>query len=179
MDGLIKVENESDIFTHFKNTPIELLLQYHNFNMPYETHNHARILISMCMDNRKKLNIPENFAFILRSGGGNLRHNEFKVSFAIAVGNVEAIALIAHNYCGMVNLHSKKEQFINGLVEKGGWDRKLAEDHFLHFAPFFEIGNEMDFTLSEAKRLRLRYPKIQVAPLYYNIDDNLLYQMLE
>ena len=33
----------------------------------------------------------------------------------------------------------------------------------------------MDFVLSEAKRLRLRYPKIQVAPLLYRVEDNLLY----
>ena len=43
----------------------------------------------------------------------------------------------------------------------------------------FEIGNEIDFILSEAKRLRLRYPKVFVAPLFYNIDDNLIYQLKE
>ena len=40
----------------------------------------------MCMDNRKHLHIPDNFAFIIRSGGANLRYSEFKVSYAIAVG---------------------------------------------------------------------------------------------
>jgi carbonic anhydrase len=43
----------------------------------------------------------------------------------------------------------------------------------------FEIGNEVDFVLSEAKRLRLRYPKIEVAPLMYKVEDNLLYQVRE
>ena len=44
----------------------------------------------------------------------------------------------------------------------------------MHFAPMFEIGNEVDFVLSEAKRLRLRYPKIVVAPMLYRVEDNLL-----
>jgi carbonic anhydrase len=40
----------------------------------------------------------------------------------------------------------------------------------MHFAPMFEIGTEVDFVLSEAKRLR--YPRIQVAPLLNRIEDN-------
>ena len=39
----------------------------------------------------------------------------------------------------------------------------------------FEIGNEIDFIVSETKRLRNRYPKIQVAPLIYRVEDNMLY----
>lgn len=127
------------------------------------------------MDNRKRLNIPENFAFIIRAGGANLRHNEFKVSYAIGVGKIQHIALIGHNNCGMVNLASKKTELIEGLVQNAGWSSEAAEDHFHHFAPMFEIGNEVEFTLSEAKRLRLRYPKITVAPLIYRLEDNLLY----
>ena len=49
----------------------------------------------------------------------------------------------------------------------------------MHFAPIFEIGNEVDFVLSEAKRLRLIYPKILVAPLIYRVEDNLLYLVNE
>ena len=63
----------------------------------------------------------------------------------------------------------------SGLWKKAGWEKKWAEDHFTHFAPMFEIGNEIDFVLSEAKRLRLRYPGIQVAPMLYRVEDNLLY----
>lgn len=133
----------------------------------------------MCMDNRKHLHIPENFAYIIRTGGGNLRHSEFKVSYAVAVGNIKAIVLIGHDNCGMVNLFSKKEKFINGLVEAAGWNREWAEEHFTQFAPLFEIGNEIDFVLSEAKRLRQRYPKIPVTPLFYKLENNLLYLINE
>jgi carbonic anhydrase len=43
----------------------------------------------------------------------------------------------------------------------------------------FEIGNEIHFILSETQRLRMRYPKILVAPLLYKVEDNLLYQIKE
>jgi len=79
----------------------------------------------------------------------------------------------------MVNLNSKKEQFIEGLTEDAGWEREWAEEHYMHFAPLFEIGNEIDFVLSEAQRLRMRYPKILVAPLFYRIEDNQLYLVRE
>jgi carbonic anhydrase len=131
------------------------------------------------MDNRKHLNIPDNFAFIIRTGGANLRYSEFKVSYAIAVGDVRYIALIGHNNCGMVNLAARKDIFIDGLVEKAGWNREWAEEHFMHFAPMFEIGNEIDFVISEAKRLRSRYPKIMVAPMLYKVEDNSLYLINE
>jgi carbonic anhydrase len=179
MKRLITVSNEKEIFPLYRNTPIGLLLEYHNLKRPYEDYRNAQMLIGMCMDNRKYLNIPDNFAYIIRAGGGNLRYSEFKVSYAIAVGNVKIIALIGHNNCGMVNLMSQKDRFINGLVENAGWDREWAEEHFRHFAPMFEIGNEIDFVLCETKRLRLRYPKILVAPLFYRIEDNLLYHIDE
>lgn len=179
MKRLILVKSENDIFEKYKNTPIQSLFEYHNLNFPLEPLEKAQILISMCMDNRKMLRIPENFAFILRSGGGSLRNSEFKVSYAIGVGEVEAIALVAHNNCNMVNLNSKKEKFVKGLVENAGWDKKLAEEHFEEFAPIFEIGNEIDFVLSETKRLRLRYPKILIAPIFYKLEDNLLYLIEE
>ncbi len=179
MNRLVKINKIEDIFPAYQNTPIGLLLEYHNLNRPYDTYNQAQLLIGMCMDNRKYLHVPDNFAYIIRTGGANLRYSEFKISYAIAIGRVNYIAIIAHNNCGMVNLFSKKEQFINGLVEKAGWNKEWAEEHFMHFAPMFEIGNEIDFILSEAKRLRLRYPKVFVAPLFYNIDDNLIYQLKE
>jgi carbonic anhydrase len=179
MDRLISVVTEKDIYPQYLNTPIELLFKYHNFHYQFDSFSNAQMLVGMCMDNRKYLHIPDNFAFIIRTGGANLRYSEFKVSYSIAVGGIRAIALIAHNNCGMVNLIARKEEFVDGLVESAGWERAWAEEHFFHFAPMFEIGNEIDFVLSEAKRLRLRYPKILVVPLYYKIEDNLLYLIRE
>lgn len=173
------VEREADIPPHLHGTPIAELLQYHNLNRELVPVPAPRLLIGMCMDNRKHLHIPDNFAFILRAGGANLRPSEFKVSYAIAVGGVRAIAIIGHTNCGMVNLMSRSTQFIEGLQKNAGWDKQQAEDHFFHFAPLFEIGSEVDFTLSEAKRLRLRYPGVIVAPMIYKVEDNRLYLLAE
>jgi carbonic anhydrase len=179
MSKLITVNTKDDILEEYQNTPIGLLLEYHNLNRTFETYDTAQLLVGMCMDNRKHLHIPDNFSFIIRAGGANLRYSEFKVSYAIAVGQVSHIALIAHNNCGMVNLISRKCEFIDGLVKTAGWELKAAEEHFMHFAPMFEIGNETHFILSETKRLRFRYPKVKVAPLYYRVEDNKLYFISE
>lgn len=179
MKRLSSVLKSSDIFPEYHETPIGKLLEYHNLNHSLEKYTKPELLIGMCMDNRKHLHIPDNFAYIIRSGGGNLRYSEFKVSYAIAIGQVRHIALIGHNNCGMVNLFSRKEKFVGGLVDNAGWERERAEEHFMHFAPMFEIGSEIDFLLSEAKRLRLRYPKITIAPLFYQIEDNMLYMIRE
>jgi carbonic anhydrase len=179
MNRLAPVTKREDIFPELAGTPIGLLLEYHNLNREYETFTQAQLLIGMCMDNRKHLHIPDNFAYIIRSGGANLRYSEFKVSYAIGVGGAKSIALIAHDQCGMVNLIARKNIFISGLTENAGWEREQAEEHFMQLAPMFEIGNEIDFVLSETQRLRSRYPKIQVAPLLYKVEDNLLYQVKE
>jgi carbonic anhydrase len=179
MKNLTAISSETDIFNEYADTPIGLLLKYHNLGRPLDSYTNAQLLIGMCMDNRKRLHIPDNFAFILRTGGGNLRNSEFKVSYAIAVGGVKTIALIAHNQCGMVNLASKKQAYINGLIEFAGWDKERAEENFLQFAPLFEIEDEIDFTVLEAKRLRNKYPKILIVPLLYKLEDNLLYLINE
>jgi len=179
MNRLAPVSSKEDIFPELLDTPIGLLLEYHNLNRDYETYTQAQLLVGMCMDNRKHLHIPDNFSYIIRAGGANLRYSEFKVSYAIAVGGVKHIALIGHTNCGMVNLMARRDIFIKGLIENAGWEKDWAEEHFMHFSPMFEIGNEVDFVSSEAKRLRLRYPKVQVAPLMYKVEDNLLYQVKE
>jgi len=179
MKNLIKVEKKEDIFSSYRNTPVGSLLEYHNLDRKLEDYDKAQLLIGMCMDNRNQLRLPANFAYIIRAAGGNLRYSEFKVSYAVAIGGISTIVLIAHNDCGMVNLFSKKEQFIDGLVNNGGWNRDLAEEHFINFSPMYEIGNEIDFVLSETNRLRQRYPGVMVAPLFYDTRDYLLYQITE
>ena len=175
MNKLIRIDSTGDIPETYRETPIGLLLEYHNLERPFSSYSSAQLLVGMCMDNRKHLNIPDNFAYIIRAGGANLRYSEFKVSYAIAVGGISYIALIGHDQCGMVNLMARKYLFIQGLVERGGWNRAQAEEHFMSFAPMFEIGNEIDFVLSEAKRLYVKYPKVPVVPMLYKVEDNRLY----
>ncbi|HBI22641.1 MAG: carbonic anhydrase [Nitrospirae bacterium RIFCSPLOW2_12_42_9] len=179
MDRIVPINSADDIFPQYKGTPVGHLLEYHNLGFPFKTHLHAEILIGMCMDYREELRIPDEFAYVIRAGGGNLRHSEFYVSYAIAVGGVSSIALFTHTDCGMVNVMSRKERFISGLVEKAGCNREWAERLFMSTATSFEIGNEIDFVLSEANRLRKVYPKILVAPMLYRVEDDLLYLLRE
>jgi carbonic anhydrase len=179
MERLIKIEKSEDILAEYKNTPVCKLLEYHNLNRPFDTYINAEILIGMCMDNRKHIHIPDNFAYIIRSGGANLRYSEFKVSYAIAIGHVAQIALIGHNHCAMSNLVSRKNEFVDGLVNTAGWQREQAEQHFMNYAPMHEIEDEKDFIIGEAQRLRNKYPKVQIVPLFYLVEDNLLYFIKE
>lgn len=176
---LKQVEKIQDIPEIYRNTPIGLLLEYHNLGREYDKYTQAQLLIGMCMDSRKHLKIPDNFAFIIRSGGANLRYATFKVSYAIGVGGAQAIALIGHNDCGMRNLESRKEIFIQGLISRAGWNRAQAEAHFVEHRDTFEIGEETSFLLKESGRLRMLYPKIPVAPMLYNVHNNELFLVLD
>lgn len=176
---LIPVTKKDAIPGKYRDTPIELLVEYHNLKHKFADYQKAQLLIGMCMDNRKSLRIPPNFAYMIRTGGGNLRFCDFYISYAIAVGNLSTLALIAHNDCGMANLYSVQERFVNGLVDNAGWSHSQATEHFLTDAPKFDIKNETDFVLEESALLRLKYPKIMVVPLFYRLEDNLLYFIQE
>lgn len=174
MAHLVSVNSKDYIFKKYQNTPVADLLEYQNLGKPLAKYTHPKMLISMCMDYRKNMHIPEWFAYVIRTGGANLRSLEFIVSYAIAVGGIKTVAIIGHNNCGMVGLATKEEKFINGLVE-AGWETEAARQYFRNFAPLFEIGNELDFLVDETKRLRVRYPKILIAPLMYQLENNKLY----
>jgi len=178
MSRLVAVNQVSDIFPQYRDTPVGRFLEYHNLGRPFDVYPKAELLIGMCMDNRKHLNAPDLFAFIIRAAGANMRTSEFKISFAVAVGGVRAMALIGHTQCGMVKLPTKREKFIEGLVE-AGWTREAAAVHFEQNVAFSEIGDEETFTLSEAARLRARYPKLLIAPMIYKVEDDRLYLLKE
>ena len=66
---------------------------------------------------------------------------------------------------------------MNGLAENGGWSRTEAERHFDQWASVYEIHGPAEFVLSEAERLRKRYPKVLVAPLMYEVGTGMLHQV--
>lgn len=172
---LVAVDSVHDIPRAHRKTPIGLLVEYHNLNRPFPKYDQAKLLVGMCMDNRKHLHMPDNFAFIIRTGGANLRYSEFKVSFAIGVGGVSHIALIGHTQCRMAGVIRRKKKFVEGLMKRAGWNRENAEEHFMSFCLMHDIGKTEDFILSEAARLQKKYPKITVAPMMYRVEDNRLY----
>jgi carbonic anhydrase len=172
MKTFVEIKSESDIPGRWRATPIGALLRYHALGAPLPGRaERPELLIGMCMDSRKHLRIPDNFAFILRTGGANLALSEFRVSYAIAVGGVRAIALIGYTNCGMSGLSARRGVFVEGLVD-AGWSRAEAEKHFDRHAPLHEIGAEDEFIVAEARRLRALYPKVEVAPLLYRVEDN-------
>src|SRR2546427_13136252 len=122
MERLIPVKAEPDILPAYRKTPIETLLAHQNLNRPHGVHDKAELLIGMCMDNHKHLGGPENFAYILRSGGGNLRYSEFKGSYAVASRGLSAIPLPAHTNRGRVNRMAKRGRALAGLVDRAGSD---------------------------------------------------------
>lgn len=179
MKNLVSVTKVEDIFSDYRDTPVGLILEYHNLDRQYELYNNAQVLIGTCMDNRVGLRLPDKFAYIIRTGGGNIQHNDFHISYAIAVGRVKYIVLIGHNKCGMVNLPERKDRFIDVLVKRAGWTRDMAKKHFTQDAPECEIGNEFNYLMNDVRRLRELYPKIMVVPLIYLVEDNMLYQVRE
>jgi carbonic anhydrase len=177
MPSIIPVNYRDDILPEYRGTPVELLLEYHNLGRAIGTTPAPQMLIGMCMDSRKSLRIPNDFAFVLRTAGANMRDNEFRISYAISVGGVRTIVLIAHTDCGMAKLDANRERFIQGLRDAAGWDEARAVKHFEVSAPKFGIRDEVDFVLKEAARLRSIYPRIRIVPLLYRVEDDLLYQL--
>jgi hypothetical protein len=117
---LVEVNDPADIFPELDGTAVGDLLRWHNLpqsrgSMPLSSAR-ARLLVSMCMDHRADLIIPNEFAYILRSAGGTLRDSDFEVQYAVAVGGVTEIALLAHTDCGMVGVSGKRAKFVDGLV---------------------------------------------------------------
>ena len=179
MDRLIRIKSYDDMPDRYRDSALGRLFAYHNRFQQHDSYVGAKLLIGMCMDHRAHLFIPDNFAYIIRAGGANLRYSEFYVSYAIAVGGVRAIALMAHTHCGMVDLVARRDIFVQGLMGNAGWERPAAEEQFRQFSSMYEIGDEVDFVLSESERLRLRYPGILVCPMMYKVEDKLLYLISE
>ena len=180
MSRLIPVDTADAILPRYRGTPIEALLRYQNLGVPIPASSgQTQLLISMCMDYRKDLRVPGEFAYVLRSAGGGLREGEFEVSYAIAVGGVRWLAVVTHTDCGMTHVMDKRDAFVRGLTEHAGWATDTAEALFDRAAPEHAIGEAVAYALSEARRLRTLYPKVRVAPLLYRVEDDRLLQILE
>ena len=171
---LIKITSMEQIPKAYRDTPIGDLIGYHNLGREFAVYDSGRLLVGMCMDNRKQLRIPRNFAYVIRAAGANLRGCEFPISYAVSVGGVTHMALIAHDQCGMAGLDARREAFVEGMVSNAGWDRVRAEVHFRENAPRYEIGDEAEFIVGETKRLGALYPGVTAAAMLYTVGDQLL-----
>jgi len=173
---LLPVASRNDVPAAYRTTAIADLLAYHNgFGEAPSSYTHPAVLVGMCMDHRKKLRIPDKFAYVMRAAGANFTGMEFQMSFAIAVGGVRAVAIIGHDQCGMSGLAARKDAFVANLVGDAGWNRDAAVQHFDQYATRFEIGDPAEFTRAQVRLLRSHYPKLTIAPLLYRLGDGLLH----
>src|SRR3954465_3436116 len=101
MPEILAVATADDILPENRGTPVGRLLEYHNLGLGPAGVSRPELLIGMCMDSPNNLRPPPGFAFGCRAARPNRRDNEFRISYAIAVGNVHTIVLIAHTDCGM------------------------------------------------------------------------------
>ncbi len=177
MTRIVAVNERADILPGYVGTSVEVLLAFHNLELEPASQPERDLLIGMCMDSRKAIRMPSDFAFVLRTAGANMRDNEFRISYAIAVGGVRTIVLVAHTDCGMKRVASQRDQFVQGLMEHAGWDEARAERMFAEGVPKFGITDEVGFVMGEADRLRGLYPKLAVVPLLYRVEDDRLYQL--
>jgi len=177
-DILLPILKKEDIPECYRNTPIEKFLCYHNLNHPFDLYEKAEILALMCMDYRKMLNLPENFAYIIRNSGAKIKGVTFALSFAVAVAGINTIAVIGHSDCKMINVKRHRAAFVNGLV-RHGWKRQRADKLFSKMYLKFEIKDEIESIVTETKKLRSQYPKTQIVPLYYKVKDKSLCLVIE
>lgn len=174
MERLLNISDSVQIPEKYKNTPIFSLLEYHNLGLKHGVFTDPQMLIGTCMDFRLSFNIPRNFAYMIRTGGANMKNMEFKISYAVSVGGIKYIAIIGHSDCAMTKLNLNQQRFVRGLVKYANWSEKLAIKHFNNKSSQFGIKDEIDFTLKETKRLRKLYHGIIVVPMIYDIEDGKL-----
>jgi carbonic anhydrase len=184
--ALSAVRNETDILAVYRGSPVGDLLRYQNLGQnpgqapggPVRKYERPALLIATCLEQRSALRIPEGFAVSLHTAAASLKRDPFKVSWAIGVAGVSAIAIVGHDDCRLVELRSHREQFVVQMIEAAGWERPAAEQHFDHWSDLFEVDNPAEFVAVEAARVQSRYPKVLVAPLLYQSASNTLHQVI-
>ncbi len=173
------IKSMRDIPSQLLNTPYEQLIRFHNFKQNDQIFDKPNLIIATCMDYRINLKIPDRFAFVIRTAGANVQRLEFKISFASSMAEISYVVIIGHTDCGMVNLSSKEEKVVEGLVKNIGWTKEYAIEHFNSCKPLFGIEHEADFSFEQCKILGKKYPKLNFLPLVYKVEDNLLYLIQE
>ncbi|TFG81303.1 MAG: carbonic anhydrase [Chromatiales bacterium] len=176
--ALASVRTDADILPVYHGTPIGELLGYQNMGAAARKYARPKLLIATCLEQQVALRIPAGFAISLHTAAASLKRDPFKVSWAIGVAGVSAIAIIGHDDCGLTDLHSHREQFVARMIEAAGWERPAAEQHFDHWSDLFEISSPIDFVAAEGARLQSRYPKILVAPLLFQSATGTLQQVV-
>jgi len=174
----INVRDDTDILPAYRGSPIGELLRYQNLGAAARRYERPELLIATCLEQEAALRIPAGFAISLHTAAASLKRDPFKVSWAIGVAGVSAIAIVGHDNCRLTDLHSQREQFVVRMIEAAGWERPAAEQHFDHWSDLFAVDSPLEFVAAEAARLQSRYPRILVAPLFFQSATATLQQVV-
>lgn len=178
---LAAVRTEADILPAFRGTPVADLLRFQNLGgagAATTTWQRPVLLVATCIEQPTPLRLPPGFAISLHTAAASLKRDPFKVSWAIGVAGVKAIAIVGHDDCRLTELRNHREQFVVQMIEAAGWERPAAEQHFDHWADLFAVEDPAGFAAAEAARLRERYPRVLVAPLLYHSASASLQQIV-
>lgn len=175
---LIPVDSVEAILPAYRGTPIERLFRFHNLSESGPAaFPRPELFIATCIDHREALTFPHNFAYVLRTAGVRLHGNEFELAYAVAVGGVEAVALVAHTDCGMGHVRARRAEFVAGLVARGGvGDRDAAAYYDAHVDQYAQA-DPIAAVVEEAAEIRAWLPLVLVAPLLYQVEDDRLVQI--
>jgi carbonic anhydrase len=177
--ALTPVRSEADILPAYRGTPVADLLRFQNLGQQAaKKYTRPELLIATCLEQTAALRVPEGFGVLLHTAAASLKRDPFKVSWAIGVAGVSAIAIVGHDDCRLVELRNHREQFVVQMIESAGWERPAAEQHFDHWSDLFEVEDPVEFAAAESARLQSRYPKIVIAPLIYQTSTGNLQQVI-
>lgn len=145
--------------------PVHTLLRSHNEGAVFPPFSHPELAVVTCMDFRIHLRMPENFAFVLRTGGANPEPVEPYLAFSVARMGIQAIALIGHTDCAM--------QYPDPYVLNHLPTDEERIQHYRAQIAALAIGEVELFTRRQARKLgeRLGLP---VVPLLYRVKDHRL-----
>jgi len=177
-DRLLEVRHSDDILREWQRTPIEDFLLYHNLGADQRDYERAELLICACMDFRVSFNIPDKFAYVIRTPGANLIDNQFGLVAALTLADVRAVALVAHTDCAMTKVKDSEERIVSGLIASG-WDKNTAQKFFNERVDSHALTNPTDFVIRQCQTLRKQYTNVIFAPLVYNVADGKLWQVEE
>lgn len=162
----------SDIPAIFRHSPIEDLIAYQNIGKSFKHHSNPELLIVTCIDTRIQLKLPPNFAHVIRIGGAQAKSVEFQITYMIAIRNITAVAFVSHDDCAMVDLISKRKNFVDSLVKGNSWTAHTAEAYFDSHQPTHDVGHPLEMVCSQASVVAEKFPKVVVAALFYTVTNN-------
>jgi carbonic anhydrase len=79
----------------------------------------------------------------------------------------------------MSTLASHRDRFLHGLRTRAGWSAEAAEACFDDATARFAIDDPIANVRAQTARLRERFPRMLVAPLFFAVREGRLLQVRE